>query len=102
MPIPTELLLKEQMRAIEDMKQTEDAVESEKKKKSRRGGKKHKKMIIVCEKCHLIECCCEDDKLQVLKDDAEALSRGYTPVNENGDIRWKKTKAVHFRQAQAD
>lgn len=119
MSMPTELRkwLKDQMRAIENntlepdkammiltmldeykhtsnatiMCEIIDELKAEKKKKK-------KKLIIVCAKCQLIECCCEEDRLQVLKDDADALKRGYAPVNENGDVRWKKTRAGLPRQ----
>ena len=40
-----------------------------------------------CEKCYLIECCCEADRLQVIKDDERATADGYV---ENGDGRWVK------------
>jgi hypothetical protein len=30
-----------------------------------------------CKTCHLIECCCEADRLQVIEDDARAKERGW-------------------------
>tara|TARA_R110001606_G_scaffold4024_1_gene19101 strand:- start:1777 stop:2304 length:528 start_codon:yes stop_codon:yes gene_type:complete len=46
----------------------------------------------VCDECHLIDCCCEADKLQVIKDEANLKAKGYEPidVDGNGDIRWVK------------
>jgi hypothetical protein len=46
----------------------------------------------VCDECHLIDCCCEADKLQVIKDEANLKAKGYEPidVHGNGDIRWVK------------
>jgi hypothetical protein len=50
----------------------------------------HKKKLVleepVCEKCHLIECCCEADRLQVIADDARARAEGLVEV----DGRWVK------------
>jgi len=61
----------------------------------------------VCEKCFLIECCCEADRLQVIADDCEAdrlqviaddkrRADGYVEfgIKNNGDIRWIKKKKV--------
>tara|TARA_R110000751_G_scaffold229488_5_gene330997 strand:+ start:355 stop:870 length:516 start_codon:yes stop_codon:yes gene_type:complete len=44
-----------------------------------------------CKKCYLIECCCEADKLQVIKDDERAKADGYV---ENEDGRWIKNQAT--------
>jgi len=44
--------------------------------------------IETCEKCYLIECCCEADKLQVIKDNERAISDGFIEV----DGRWIKLK----------
>jgi len=41
-----------------------------------------------CEKCYLIECCCEADKLQVIKDNEKAIADGFIEV----DGRWIKPK----------
>ena len=40
----------------------------------------------VCEKCHLIECCCEAVRLQVIADDKRATDEGYKEI----DGRWRK------------
>jgi hypothetical protein len=40
----------------------------------------------ICGKCFLIECCCEEDKLQVIKDDERARLDGYIEING----RWVK------------
>ena len=42
--------------------------------------------VRVCDKCHLIECCCEADRLQVIADDKKATDEGYTEI----DGRWIK------------
>lgn len=42
--------------------------------------------IECCGKCMLIECCCEADRLQVIKDDEEARANGYVEING----RWIK------------
>ena len=42
--------------------------------------------VDVCEKCHLIECCCEADRLQVIADDKRATDEGYKEI----DGRWRK------------
>ena len=44
--------------------------------------------VDVCEKCHLIECCCEADRLQVIADDERAIADGYREING----RWIKVK----------
>ncbi len=49
-----------------------------------------------CEKCiywdnsnkFYFECCCEEDRIQVLKDDEEARKNGYVEI----DGRWIKIK----------
>ncbi len=43
--------------------------------------KKKIKLVVVCDKCFLIDCCCEADRLQVIKDDEDARARGYAPVD---------------------
>lgn len=53
--------------------------------------KQPKKKIVLdeasaCEKCSLIECCCEADRLQVLADDARAKADGFVEI----DGRWIK------------
>jgi len=45
----------------------------------------------VCEKCYLIECCCEADRLQVLEDDAQAKKKGFKPIKIKDETRWIKT-----------
>ena len=50
---------------------------------------KEEETLCVCEKCFLLECCCEADRLQVLKDDEDARNRGFVEL-ENG--RWIKIK----------
>jgi len=40
----------------------------------------------ICEKCMLIECCCEADRLQVIKDDERARAEGYIEIGG----RWVK------------
>jgi hypothetical protein len=42
-----------------------------------------------CEKCYLIECCCEADRLQVIKDNERARADGYIEL-DNG--KWIKKK----------
>jgi len=42
-----------------------------------------------CEKCYLIECCCEADRLQVIKDDERATADGYV---EDYKGRWVKKR----------
>ena len=44
-------------------------------------------MAEVCKKCHLIECCCEADRLQVLADDAAATAAG---LIERDNGKWVK------------
>jgi hypothetical protein len=39
-----------------------------------------------CQKCFLLECCCEADRLQVLADDERAKADGYKEING----RWTK------------
>lgn len=48
----------------------------------------------VCEKCHCFikHCCCELDRLQVIKDDEESSKNGFVPVDDDGDVRWIKNK----------
>ena len=41
---------------------------------------------LLCEKCMLIECCCEADRLQVIKDDERARAEGYIEIGG----RWVK------------
>jgi len=42
--------------------------------------------VPVCVTCHLIECCCEADQLQVIADDERAIADGYREI----DGRWIK------------
>ena len=44
----------------------------------------------VCVKCSLLECCCEADRLQVIKDDEAAKLAGFEPQEIKGEIRWVK------------
>lgn len=48
---------------------------------------------VECNKCHCFikHCCCELDRLQVIKDDEEAYINGFIPVDDRGDERWIKT-----------
>jgi hypothetical protein len=50
----------------------------------------------VCEKCHCFikYCCCELDRLQIIKDDEESSKNGFVPVDDDGDVRWIKNKEV--------
>jgi len=52
-----------------------------------------------CEKCYLIECCCEADRLQVIKDDERATADGYV---ENGDGRWVKKNEEEVEEWEED
>ena len=44
----------------------------------------------VCVKCLLIECCCEADRLQVIKDDKDTIKKGYKKKMIQGEIRFIK------------
>ncbi len=46
--------------------------------------------IFPCDKCHLIECCCEADRLQVIADDQAAAARGFVEVHG----RWVKEGSI--------
>ena len=48
-----------------------------------------------CEKCYLIECCCEADRLQVIKDDDRARADGYIEL-DNG--KWVKKEVLDTQQ----
>ena len=61
----------------------------EKLKKDKKEKEETEDTLCVCEKCFLLECCCEADRLQVLKDDEDARNRGFVEL-ENG--RWIKIK----------
>jgi len=48
----------------------------------------------VCDKCYCFinNCCCELDRLQVIRDNEEAYKNGFIPVDDAGDIKWIKAK----------
>lgn len=46
----------------------------------------------VCDKCYLIECCCEADRLQKIADDENAKNRGYREMTIKDETRWVKPK----------
>jgi hypothetical protein len=47
--------------------------------------------IVVCDKCFLIDCCCEADRLQVIADNERAKKDGYVEL-PNG--KWVKVKNI--------
>jgi len=51
----------------------------------------------VCDKCYLIECCCEADRLQVIQDDEDARNRGLIEVND----RWVQRENM-FKSCKKD
>lgn len=40
----------------------------------------------ICERCYLLDCCCEADRLQVIADNERARSEGFVEI----DGRWIK------------
>lgn len=71
-----------------------NAIELNKKKKESILKQEEEVVEKVCDKCYCFinNCCCELDRLQVIKDEEEAYKKGFTPVDNNGDIRWIKLK----------